>query len=286
MPFNTWCWFIYPAMDRFIIQQSDRAVNITDNVFGPDDAPAKISVYENAIPDSNELCRRLMQLPDWKRRPILVRRRPCMQNRMTCFYADDTELNYKYSGIENTRCEPFPVDVRHIKATVEKLTGVAYNYCLMNLYETGAQTIGWHSDKEGTLEPNSPIASVSLGAARFFDLRRRDRRPLDSSEGKNKLRLDLKSGTLVVMWSGTQSVMEHQVPAQLTIKEPRVNLTFRVVKRSKTKAKPPIPVALEEQRPPANPDDGSDDVLSRGRDRQRRRNEQANQYHETTGWIH
>ena len=40
----------------------------------------------------------------------------------------------------------------------------------------------------------------------------------------------------MVMWGGTQSVMEHTVPAQTKIHEPRVNLTFRVVKPGKATA--------------------------------------------------
>lgn len=138
-----------------------------------------------------------------------------MQNRKTCFFARDSGLNYRYSGINNTNCKGFPPVVERICKKVSKKLGIQFNYCLLNLYKDGRQTIGWHADDERDLAPGSVIASCSFGAERFFDLRRRD-------NYADKLRTNLESGSMIVMGRGTQTHYHHQVP-------PRFNLTFRVV---------------------------------------------------------
>jgi alkylated DNA repair dioxygenase AlkB len=45
-------------------------------------------------------------------------------------------------------------------------TGETYNSCLLNLYHTGTEGMGWHSDAEKNLKKNGAIASVSFGAER------------------------------------------------------------------------------------------------------------------------
>jgi len=169
-----------------------------------------------------EIIVELAALADWERRQIVVGGRECMQNRLTCFYARDPSLNYRYSGIDNSNCKGFPPVVERICKRVSQKLGIQFNYCLLNLYKDGRQTLGWHADDERDLAPGSVIASCSFGAPRFFDLRRRD-------DHSKKTRLNLQSGSMVVMGEGTQTHYHHQVPQQAKITEPRYNTTFRVV---------------------------------------------------------
>ena len=64
---------------------------------------------------------------------------------------------------------------------------------------------------------------MSLGAERFFDLRHRD-------TGETK-RVLLPHGSLLVMSGVLQQRWVHQVPAMKKVRAPRVNLTFRLVRR-------------------------------------------------------
>ena len=172
--------------------------------------------------ESDEIIRELEALEEWEQRQVVVCGRECMQNRETCFFAQTPDLNYRYSGIDNSNCKEFPPVVERICKRVSKRLGMEFNYCLLNKYSDGRQTIGWHADDERDLAPGSVIASCSFGAERFFDLRRRD-------DHSKKTRLNLANGSMVVMGEGTQQHYHHQVPQQAKITNPRYNLTFRVV---------------------------------------------------------
>jgi alkylated DNA repair dioxygenase AlkB len=165
----------------------------------------------------------LAALPDWETRQIVVWGRKCSQNRKTCFYARETGINYRYSGIDNGNAKPFPPVVEAACKRVEGRLQTKFNYCLLNMYADGKETIGWHSDDERDMPAGSLIASCSFGAARFFDLRRKD----DHSQ---KTRIDLTSGSMVVMGAGTQEHYHHQVPRQAKVALPRYNLTFRCIR--------------------------------------------------------
>lgn len=174
--------------------------------------------------ECREIIRELAVLPNWEKRAIRVAGRDCMQNRKTCFFALHDRLNYRYSGISNAGAPPFPDVVSRVGDRAALAIGDAFvpNYCLLNWYADGRENIGWHADDERDLAEER-IVSCSFGATRFFDLRRRD-------DHKAKIRLELPSGSIVVMGPGTQKHYHHQVPTQARITDPRYNLTFRRVR--------------------------------------------------------
>ena len=81
---------------------------------------------------------------------------------------------------------------------------------------------GWHSDANPQLGRNPPVASVSLGAVRVFELRKKKGAP-------NFLRFPLFPGSLLVMEGAVQEDWLHCVPKDPGCKEERVNLTFRIM---------------------------------------------------------
>lgn len=105
------------------------------------------------------------------------------------------------------------------------MTRHEFNSCALNLYRTGHDNIGWHSDSMPALGANPAIASVSLGefdclfciiiyfylliflvlgALRTFELRRRGR-------VHNFIRFPLFPGSLLLMEGATQEDWSHQV---------------------------------------------------------------------------
>jgi alkylated DNA repair dioxygenase AlkB len=93
---------------------------------------------------------------------------------------------------------------------------------LLNLYRDGQDSNGWHADNEKELGVNPVIASVSLGASRFFHLKH-------NTDKSQKLKLELTHGSLLLMEGTTQHFWKHQIAKTAKAVAPRINLTFRKV---------------------------------------------------------
>ena len=104
-----------------------------------------------------------------------------------------------------------------------------FNYCLLNHYRNGEEYMSYHTDDESTLHPQYPIASVSLGSTRNFDIRSRTK---DANGKKGRLdRIPLGDGDLLLMFPPMQEYYEHGIPVEKRVVEDRINLTFRCVKK-------------------------------------------------------
>ena len=141
-------------------------------------------------------------------------------DRKLSLHSDALE-SYRYSGADKP-CQPWTPLLLKLKTLVEKRAGAKFNVCLANLYPNGKSSMGWHADNESQLIPGSPIASLSLGAPRDFDLKHK--------RSGDKLRLHLTSGQLVVMGGVIQQHWLHAIPKRLRVKEARINLTFRLMR--------------------------------------------------------
>ncbi len=151
------------------------------------------------------------------------------ENRLTRFFSNirgpDGQLRkYYYSGKEN---EPIEMsdEMDELRAKITAETGYQFNSCLANYYADGTRTIGMHSDSETSLVPGSAIASVSLGAVRYFDVVAKETAPNPHLE---RLRIPMASGSMIIMAGEMQRYYKHGVPRQATVRAPRINLTFRL----------------------------------------------------------
>ena len=135
--------------------------------------------------------------------------------RMTAWFGD---ADYTYSGIRH-RAAALPPIVQWLRERAESLSGAAYNSVLLNLYRTGADSVGWHSDNEAGLGDCPTIASLSLGATRRFQFRHRS--------AKETVTLELREGHWLIMAGETQRFWVHQVPKTTATVGRRINLTFR-----------------------------------------------------------
>lgn len=63
--------------------------------------------------------------------------------------ADDLSVTYSYPGLTAAlQPAPFTPNVAAIKVAVEKLIGVTFNSCHLNLYRCGADHVSWHTDED------------------------------------------------------------------------------------------------------------------------------------------
>jgi alkylated DNA repair dioxygenase AlkB len=137
----------------------------------------------------------------------------------------DADAAYSYSGIEMV-IHPWTELLAEMRDAMQSLAApfgsARFNSVLVNLYRDGNDGVAWHADDEPELGREPLIVSVSLGASRAFQLRRRD-------DASVRCDLDLHHGDVVVMHGLTQALWLHQVPKTAKVVGPRVNLTFRSV---------------------------------------------------------
>jgi alkylated DNA repair dioxygenase AlkB len=149
----------------------------------------------------------------WEQKPGIF---GYMQPRLIASYGDEG-ITYKYSGVQNVAL-PWTTMLLEIKKKIEAVQG-EYNYCLLNRYRSGSDSMGWHADDEP--EMGNVIGSLSLGATRKFRIRHNVTR-----ETKTFL---AGHGTLIIMAGTMQQFWQHEVPKTKQVVGERINLTFRKI---------------------------------------------------------
>lgn len=175
---------------------------------------------ENFIEDANKIHNEIMNYP-WKQDTIKIFGKTVLEPRKVIWFAPK-DLEYSYSNKRHIPMEMTPL-LANIKNQIEEKIfqefqrEFKFNSVFCNLYENGGNYIGWHSDDEKGL--GEIIASISLGAARDFKLRR--------NSDKKTWTYNLKNGDLLVMYGDCQKRFKHSLPKRKKICEPRINLTYR-----------------------------------------------------------
>lgn len=131
----------------------------------------------------------------------------------------DAGLSYTYSG-KKKHPQAWSATLLQVKERLEAKTGESFNACLLNYYPDGNHGMSWHSDDEGSLIPDSTIASLSLGAERKFVFKAK-------KAGLERYSVMLQSGSLLLMKGEVQRYWLHALPKSKRVLEPRINLTFR-----------------------------------------------------------
>ncbi|KAF1992060.1 hypothetical protein K402DRAFT_388630 [Aulographum hederae CBS 113979] len=136
------------------------------------------------------------------------------------------------------RPRPLPQCLEALRMLTEASTGETYNFCLVNYYASGNDSISYHSDDERFLGANPAIASFSLGAKRDFLMKHKPPSkaghlntgdvPTLQAESKS-LKLPLGSGDMILMRGPTQSNWLHSIPKRkgADAEKGRINITFR-----------------------------------------------------------
>jgi alkylated DNA repair dioxygenase AlkB len=128
------------------------------------------------------------------------------------------------------KCKPRPIPscLDYLRKVVEGTTGERFNFCLVNYYANGDDSISFHSDDERFLGTNPSIASLSLGATRDFLMKHKPGKD-GKLIGDKTLKFALSSGDMIVMKGTTQSQWFHSIPKRKSgdASRGRINITFR-----------------------------------------------------------
>lgn len=132
------------------------------------------------------------------------------------------------------KCRPRPIPgcLDTLRKVTEGSTGCTFNFCLVNYYANGNDSISYHSDDERFLGPDPAIASFTLGARRDFLLKHK---PVASGgesaalTDAKPLKFPLASGDMILMRGRTQSNWLHSIPKRKggESEKGRINITFR-----------------------------------------------------------
>jgi len=175
-----------------------------------------------------ELMERLVATLPLRAETIRILGRDVTTPRLTSWHGDPG-ASYVYSKTLFLP-EPWTPELALVRQWLADAVGADFNGVLANHYRGGEDAMGWHSDDEPELGPDSPhdvlIASVSLGAPRRFLVR-----PKRASDGLGGSRAwDLGGGNLFLMGGATQRLFRHRLARTAKHVGPRLNLTFRIVR--------------------------------------------------------
>jgi len=126
---------------------------------------------------------------------------------------------YDYSQMAYETTELLPCLVLAQELLVARLH-VPFNNCLLNLYETGQNTMGFHSDETSNLLRGTGVAIISLGSERTITFR--------SVDQNATVEYSLKPGSLLYMGALVQDGWKHSIRKQDGA-GPRISLTWRAV---------------------------------------------------------
>jgi alkylated DNA repair dioxygenase AlkB len=182
------------------------------------DALLALHTHWLAPEDAQALQQQLTETLPWSIHRIRLFGRWVDSPRLSCWIGDPQAV-YRYSG-QTFAPHPWTQALAALRDRLREELGVPFNSVLANLYRDGRDAMGWHSDDEPELGAEPVIASLSLGAARRFVLRRRDDHAV-------KQTLVLEPGSLLVMRGACQRDWQHALPRTARPVGPRINLTFR-----------------------------------------------------------
>lgn len=148
----------------------------------------------------------------------------------------DATSEIKVPGDRYKKCvcppRPIPGCLDQLRQLTEVFTGHSYNFCLVNYYANGNDSISYHSDDERFLGPEPAIASFSFGTKRDFLLKHKptgDKELSLDDEAMKPLKYPLNSGDMILMRGGTQANWLHSIPKRRggDADKGRINITFR-----------------------------------------------------------
>jgi alkylated DNA repair dioxygenase AlkB len=182
---------------------------------------ADLKYYPNFIPpeQTNAIMRTLQESIDWRQEQITLYGKTFDVPRLQAWHGDET-ASYQYSNLTMRPIPWSPILVK-LKQSCENVSNSHFNSVLANLYRYGQDGMGRHADNEPELGEQPVIASLSFGEVRNLDFYH--------NISKNKVRVPLADGSLLVMRGATQKCWQHAVAKSKKLMAPRINLSFSYI---------------------------------------------------------
>lgn len=210
------------------LRQTMRQQLFPENPNEAEEIPIKdgeLRLYPNLFsPEESEVFfTQLKEKIKWKQEEIKIHGKIIPIPRLTAWFGDAGKT-YMYSGI-TVEPEPWTPTLLKIKSKIEEVSNVTFNSVLLNYYRNERDSVSWHSDDEPELGKNPVIGSVSFGDVRTFQLKHKTDKTL-------KINKDLPDGSYFEMAGSTQHHWLHQIPKRTRKIGTRINLTFRIIRRT------------------------------------------------------
>lgn len=170
----------------------------------------------------NDWLQKLIAETDWQYDYFAFGRRFSVP-RLQSWHAEEG-IYYRYSDNFLER-KDWNASLLELKRIVEQQTQHPFNSVLMTYYRDGNDFVDWHADNESELGDQPYIASLTFGTGRQFQYRHN----VDGST----FSITPAHGELLLMEPDFQHHWQHCVPLEQQISEPRINLTFRNVLKTR-----------------------------------------------------
>jgi len=184
---------------------------------------------------ADQFLHRLHDSLEWNSREESMIRRPFSSEkvhipRLQTAYGGPA-VSYRFSGV-SVQARPWIPVLIELREIIRRRLGYESNFVLANLYRTGEDCIGWHSDDEADLGETPVIVSMTFGAERDFQFRKKTIAPCPDDVrlvGNDLVTLELAHGSVLVMEDPTNKLFRHQLPKRKRCSEARLNLTWRSI---------------------------------------------------------
>ena len=197
--------------------------NETRHIAMADARVVYIPAPDLGLPADDLFARLRAEIP-WEQRYLRIHGQNIPEPRLTSWHG---EVAHHYSTLTDKMIpHPWAGVVADLHPRVQALCDARFNSMLANLYRDGQDAMGWHAVDEPELGPSPVIASLSFGAERRFDMRRKDDHAVVQ-------RIVLGHGSLLIMAGGMQRHWQHAVARSSHVTGERINLTFRLTAASK-----------------------------------------------------
>ena len=171
--------------------------------------------------EADDFMNKLLNNIPWENDQHVIFGKTIITKRKMAWFGDEP-FDYTYSQVTRTAI-PWTETLSQLKSIAEKACGDTFNSCLLNLYHSGDEGMGWHSDDEPELKREGAIASMSFGADRKFIFKHK--------RSADQVSVFLEHGSLLLMKGATQTHWLHRLPPTKKVLNPRINLTFRTIVR-------------------------------------------------------
>lgn len=184
-----------------------------------DDGASSVQLYSDWLENADSYLNRCLTDVHWQSRTISLFGKRHLIPRQEA-WVGDVGVCYRYSG-QDYIANGWPAQLDDIVDNIQRQFNWLANSALLNYYQDGQSSMGWHSDNEKELGNCPLVIILSLGGSRTIQFRH-------VADKKQKESIELSHGSLLVMKGDTQQHWQHAIPKRACAL-PRISCTFRKV---------------------------------------------------------